>query len=287
MPEKDVILSTVWEVIKDNDKTDKPSKPSGGGGGGGSFGISAENVFDITLEGTGKIKVNKGSIVEPVAKEGYEFMGYYLDAALTVPYSNTGVSESITLYPSYRRIRSADELTDIASHWAKETIGEMYVSYLVNGKAEGIFDPDAEITRAEFCQILYLISGETSSGYEPFDDIEVGDWFSAAVAWAYDREITKGTTDSEFSPYALITREQMATMIYRYATNVGAPWKIETEAGFDDKTEFSEYANYQINWASEKGIVKGYPDNTFLPKNNATRAEASVMLSRMMSLIKG
>ena len=284
MPEKDVTLSAVWEAIKDKDKTDKPQK--GGGGGGGSFEITG-NLIDVEVAGYGKIKVAKGNSLEPVSKDGYEFLGYYLDEALTVPFSNTGVSESITLYPSFRRIRSADELKDIASHWAKDTIGEMYVSYLVNGKGEGLFDPDAAITRAEFCQILYLISGETSSGYEPFDDVNIGDWYSAAVAWAYDREITKGTTENEFSPYALITREQMATMIYRYATAVGAPWKITSEAGFEDKENFSDYANYQINWASEKGIVKGYPDNTFLPKNNATRAEASVMLSRMMSLIKG
>lgn len=77
----------------------------------------------------------------------------------------------------------------------------------------------------------------------------------------------------------------MAVMIYRYATKVGAKWIIESELNFVDKAEISEYAIYQVNWALEKEIIKGYPDDTFLPKNNPTRAEAIVMLSRMMSLL--
>ena len=130
-----------------------------------------------------------------------------------------------------------------------------------------------------------MISGESSSGYEPFDDVNVGDWYAPAVAWAYNTGVTGGTSESEFSPNGLITREQMAVMIYRYATKVGAKWIIESELNFVDKAEISEYAIYQVNWALEKEIIKGYPDDTFLPKNNPTRAEAIVMLSRMMSLL--
>ena len=291
MPAKAVVLSTAWEAEKD--KPDRPSGGRGGSGGSGSSGgrgsgifvITNDNIVKITVDGYKTLNVTKGTAVEAINKDGYEFLGYYLDPALTVPYSNTGANENLTLYPSYRKLRSADELKDISLHWAKEDIEKMYIAYLVNGKAEGIFAPDNKITRAEFCQILYLISGESSSGYEPFDDVNVGDWYAPAVAWAYNTGVTGGTSESEFSPNGLITREQMAVMIYRYATKVGAKWIIESELNFVDKAEISEYAIYQVNWALEKEIIKGYPDDTFLPKNNPTRAEAIVMLSRMMSLL--
>lgn len=191
--------------------------------------ITNDNIVKITVDGYKTLNVTKGTAVEAINKDGYEFLGYYLDPALTVPYSNTGANENLTLYPSYRKLRSADELKDISLHWAKEDIEKMYIAYLVNGKAEGIFAPDNKITRAEFCQILYLISGESSSGYEPFDDVNVGDWYAPAVAWAYNTGVTGGTSESEFSPNGLITREQMAVMIYRYATKVGAKWIIESE----------------------------------------------------------
>ena len=97
-----------------------------------------------------------------------------LDAALTVPYANTGVAGNITIYPGFRKIRSASELTDIQGHWAEKTVGEMYVAYFINGN-EGKFDPDKNITRAEFCQILYLMSGQTTDGSHNFNDVAVGD----------------------------------------------------------------------------------------------------------------
>jgi hypothetical protein len=76
----------------------------------------------------------------------------------------------------------------------------------------------------------------------------------------------------------------MAVMIYRYATKLGIGWEIKNNAEYSDSREIADYATYQISWANEKGIVKGYPDNTFKPKNNATRAEAVTMLTRLLSI---
>lgn len=113
------------------------------------------------IEASGKTNVLKGENLNVVFSEKN---GYYLDENCTVPYNNTGVTESVSVYPLFRKIRSRTELTDIKGHWAEDTIGEMYENYLVSGKADGKFSPNDKITRAEFCQILYLISGETSSG---------------------------------------------------------------------------------------------------------------------------
>ncbi len=298
MPAEDVTFTAVWEGKEKDDDDEGTKRPSYGGGGGGSSSSGGTgligggvgtgtnvNQHTITLVGIGTHKAATGTVVaDPAAKEGYDFIGWYLDEAFTVPYANTGVIENVTLYPYYRRIRSASELSDIAGHWGEKTIGEMYVAYLVNGTADGKFEPDKSITRAEFCQILYLMSGQTTDGAHNFTDVNVGDWFTNAVAWAVKSGITQGTSETTFAPYENITREQMATMIYRYATLMGQDWTITKEAGFADQAEIATYANYQVNWAADKGIINGYPDGTFGPKANATKAEAVTMLQRLLNL---
>lgn len=298
MVAEDVTFTAVWEAKESGDDDEGTKRPSVGGGGGssssgtgligGGVGTGTNvNQHTITLVGIGTQKAATGTIIaDPAAKEGYDFIGWYLDEAFTVPYANTGVIENVTLYPYYRRIRSASELSDIAGHWGEKTIGEMYVAYLVNGTADGKFEPDKSITRAEFCQILYLMSGQTTDGAHNFTDVNVGDWFTNAVAWAVKSGITQGTSETTFAPYENITREQMATMIYRYATLMGHDWTITKEAGFADQAEIATYANYQVNWAADKGIINGYPDGTFGPKANATKAEAVTMLHRLLNLGK-
>lgn len=291
---EDVTFTAVWEGKEKDDEDEGTKRPSVGGGSssgsGGSFSggaASVSTVVTVNLVGYSEIKVNKGSIVaDPAAKEGYDFMGWFLDAAFTVPYANNGVTENVTLYPYFRRVRNASELKDMQGHWAENTVGEMYVGYFINGTADGKFEPDKKITRAEFCQILYLMSGQTTDGAHNFTDVNVGDWFAGAVAWAVKSGITNGTTETTFAPYENITREQMATMIYRYATLMGHDWTITKEAGFADQAEVAEYANYQVNWAADKKIINGYPDGTFAPKSNATKAEAVTMLQRLLNLGK-
>ncbi|MDO5477659.1 MAG: discoidin domain-containing protein, partial [Clostridia bacterium] len=299
MVAEDVTFTAVWEAKESGGDDEGTKRPSVGGGGGssssgntgligGGIGTGANvNQHTITLVGIGTQKVATGTVIaDPAAKEGYDFIGWYLDEAFTVPYANTGIIENVTLYPYYRRVRSASELSDIAGHWGEKTIGEMYVAYLVNGTADGKFEPDKSITRAEFCQILYLMSGQTTDGAHNFTDVNVGDWFTNAVAWAVKSGITQGTSETTFAPYENITREQMATMIYRYATLMGHDWTITKEAGFADQAEVATYANYQVNWAADKGIINGYPDGTFGPKANATKAEAVTMLQRLLNLGK-
>lgn len=303
MPEDNLTLYTVWVrdtgLAKEDEKgntsgntgdPDKQSERSGGGGGkkegttmiGGGAGSGATGKYTIVVNGVTR-SMAAGSIVEdPTAPEGYTFLGWYLDEGLTVPYANTGVKENVSLYPMFRKNRTRATLADIKGHWAENYIGDMYEAYTVNGKSETVFDPDANITRAEFVQILYMMSAQTSDASENFTDVNVGDWFLPAVAWAVNNGVTAGTSEETFSPYANITREQMATMIYRYATShLGMDWKIAEETLFADNDLIADYAKYQVRWAKDKGIILGRPDGTFGPRDNATRAEAVAMLSRL------
>lgn len=303
MPEENIVLTAVWEKNSSGGNTggnantgntgkpeDQGKKPGGGVGTGGTgmigggIGSGTTTQHTVTLVGIGTQKLATGTIIpDAQTPEGYGFIGWYLDEALTVPYSNQGLAGDVTLYPGYRKIRSRSELTDIQNHWAKDAIGDMYEAYIVNGKSEGIFDSDADITRAEFVQILYMMSGQTSDASESFADVNVGDWFLGAVSWAVNSGITQGITADTFAPYQKITREQMATMIYRYATQIlGMDWQIAEDKTFTDSAEISAYAAYQVRWAADKGIVQGRPDGAFDPWSDATRAEAVTMLSRFL-----
>ena len=292
MGDEDIVFSAVW--TKDDSKKDesgKTDKPSGGGGGGSSKpssgggisgGSGGSSTYTVTVNGTAT-KVMAGTVIAaPEAPAGYTFKGYYLDEALTVPYANDGVKANITLYPAFEKNRARTDLTDIAGHWAEEYIASLYEKSIVSGSGDGKFNPDSNITRAEFVQILYNMSNMTSDGSQSFKDVKAGDWFSQAVAWAVNFGITSGTSEDTFSPYEKITREQMAAMIYRYATLMGADWQTSETGEFADETEIAEYAKYQVRWAKGAGIISGRPDGSFGPKDNATRAESAAMLSRLV-----
>lgn len=296
MGESDITLEAVWEKdSSQKDETGEVDKPSSGGsssgkkpsssGGGIGAGVSGGAVtgsITVTVDGVAA-KVTTGMVVpEPAAKEGYTFGGYYLDEALTVPYANTGVQGNVTLYTSWIKNRSRADLTDISGHWAENYIGSLYEAFLINGTGDGKFNPDSDITRAEFIQILYNMSKMTSDGSQNFDDVKTGDWFSQAVAWAVNYGVTSGTSDKTFSPYEKITREQMATMIYRFATLMGADWQTDENGEFADNSDIADYAKYQVRWAKGNGIISGRPDGSFGPKDNATRAESAAMLSRLV-----
>ncbi len=292
MGTEDIVFSAVW--TKDDSKKDesgKTDKPSGGGsggsskpssGGGISGGSGGSSTYTVTVNGTAT-KVMAGTVIAaPEAPAGYTFKGYYLDEALTVPYANDGVKANVTLYPAFEKNRARTDLTDIAGHWAEEYIASLYEKSIVSGSGDGKFNPDSNITRAEFIQILYNMSGMTSDGSQSFKDVKAGDWFSQAVAWAVNFGITSGTREDMFSPYEKITREQMAAMIYRYATLMGADWQTSETGEFADEGEIAEYAKYQVRWAKGAGIISGRPDGSFGPKDNATRAESAAMLSRLV-----
>lgn len=289
MPAQDVTFTAVWEKNSSGGSgsggSTKPSgvnsKPSGNStGSGGGIGGGTGGIHGVTVNGT-NTKLTHGSVVpDPAPREGYVFNGYYLDEALTVPYANTGVTGDVTLYPSWTKERSRNDLTDIKGHWAEQIIGDLYEKEVVNG-SDNKYNPDDYITRAEFIQILYNLSGMVSDGSHSFKDVATGDWFSLAVAWAVNFGITTGTADGVFSPYEKITREQMATMIYRYATLMGADWQTSENGEFSDGGSIADYAKYQVRWAKGNGIITGRPDGSFGPKDNATRAETAAMISRL------
>ena len=142
------------------------------------------------------------------------------------------------------------------------------------------FEPNGIVTRAMLVTIVYRAAGEPSAkGLKiPFEDVESGQWYTSAVAWAADQEIVKGISEDKFAPNDYITREQLAAILYRYA---GEPEAQGNLAGYIDAGKVSEYALEPMKWAIGEGIIKGI-DSHLAPQEYATRAQIATMIFRFL-----
>ena len=171
-------------------------------------------------------------------------------------------------------------LTDVdGSQWYHEAIDFVVSNGYMKGTEQTKFEPNATMTRAMLVTALYRVAGmPTTAAQHPFTDLH-GDWYSDAVSWAYENGIVNGTTLTTFSPEAPVTREQLATILYRYAE--AAPAEQEKLSAFRDSERVSYYAVEAMNWAVNEGVINGSLDDGALylrPNGNATRAEIAQML---------
>ena len=161
-----------------------------------------------------------------------------------------------------------------------------YVDYVVeNGMMAGVsataFQPNNTLTRAMMVQILYNMEGKPAVTKKAgFADVKSGSWYEDAVAWAAKNEIVKGYTETRFGPNDLVTREQMASILYRYADFKGEDVSARDGlAGFTDAASISAYARTNVQWAVAKGLIQGRTSTTLAPKGTATRAEVATIIT--------
>ncbi len=168
-------------------------------------------------------------------------------------------------------------LTDIGGHWAEQYIKELAASGIISGNQDGSYKPDNSISRAEFATLLVKAFKLAPGTGKVFADTDQH-WAKEFISTAATNGIVAGYSDSSFGPNDLITREQMAIMIVRAAKLADATDGKE----FADASLFSSYARNAILTASKHGIISGYPDNTFKPQGQTTRAEAAVVVSKAL-----
>ncbi|CFX39840.1 S-layer homology domain [Syntrophomonas zehnderi OL-4] len=168
-------------------------------------------------------------------------------------------------------------LSDIRDHWAEKNIAELVATGAIAGYPDGTFKPDNTITRAEFSSILVkAFKLETKSG-KVFNDT-IGHWGKDYISTAAAHGIVSGYSDNAFGPDDSITREQMAVMIVK-AAKLSDTLEGKT---FADGNKVSAWAQNAVVTTHEKNIISGYPDNTFQPKKNATRAEAATVIIKSL-----
>ena len=178
------------------------------------------------------------------------------------------------------------------SNWAHEGIDYCVRHGLMSGFDATTFSPDTVSTRAQIVMILYNLSGNTtdySKYYVPFTDVRPGTWYYNAVAWGYDKDIVAGMTPTTFAPDGLITREQMAVLLYGY-TEKYAPAYLGGAAslnGFPDAASVSNWAYAAMSWAVGNGLISGIASNGadyLAPSGGATRAQIAAIMMRYCRL---
>ncbi|MBD0382791.1 pectinesterase family protein [Paenibacillus sedimenti] len=186
----------------------------------------------------------------------------------------------------YIIVNSAKSFKDLDGHWAKPDVELLASKLVVNGMTDTAFVPLNPITRAEFAALLVRALGLPKEMNAAYSDVNENDWYAGAVAAAAEAGIINGFEDGTFKPNAYITREQAAVMIARALEKAG---KKPASGGkgvtvFTDNQEISSYAKDAVSAVVNAGIINGMTDHTFVPDANASRAEAAVLLKRLLQV---
>lgn len=168
---------------------------------------------------------------------------------------------------------------DCDSKWYHEAVDFAVANGLMNGVGRGCFDPEGSMTRAMMVTVLYRMAGSPEvKGNSTFTDVPAGQWYSDAITWAQDNGIVLGVLTDKFAPDDFVTREQIATILWRYEGKPAAESKF---TGFKDAAKISDYAKTAMAWAVNEGIFNG--DNGNLkPTDDATRAEFACIIMRYL-----
>ena len=158
-----------------------------------------------------------------------------------------------------------------------------YVSQkgLMSGVGEGRFNPQAPITRGQLVTILYRLDGQPAVSGAGFPDVAAGSYCEKAVKWASANSITAGGKDGLFRPNDSITREQLATFLFRYNGYKGYVTTQRANLGsFSDGASVASYAKEALSWANGAKLVNGTTDGRLNPSGGATRGQAAAILHR-------
>ncbi|MFC6553409.1 S-layer homology domain-containing protein [Cohnella cellulosilytica] len=178
---------------------------------------------------------------------------------------------------------------DVRGHWAEREIERLSARTILNGVSADEFAPGRTVTRAEFAAMLARALGLGGSGAEAgFADVRSGDWFAEAVSAAAQIGIVEGGTDGRFRPGATITREQMAVMAARALglTGVSSGEASGAAANLKDLNTLKAWSVEPVRLVLEAGIMRGNPSGLFAPEDAATRAEAAVIIVRLLEAMK-
>ncbi len=168
-----------------------------------------------------------------------------------------------------------------AHHWASDAVEFVAARELFKGTGANKFTPNGAMTRGMMVTVLYRLAYEPDTVAEQFEDVPSGQYYTDAVAWAQNAGVVTGYTDSEFGPNDNVKREQLVTILYRYAKKMGyATTSSGTLAGYADASSVSGWAKDAMSWAVSIGLVNGVDKTHLAPANNATRAEVATILMR-------
>ncbi len=169
-----------------------------------------------------------------------------------------------------------------AEEWYEEYVQYVWNNGLFNGITTSTFAPERAMTRAMFVTVLGRIADVQQDDYteQVFSDVEPKSWYGAYVAWAAEKEITNGIGDGKFAPDREVSREEMATFVYRYLNSTGELTE-QGEMQYPDKDTIADFAVEAVGACTAIGIFEGDEQGLFNPQDSSTRAEAAAVFTRL------
>jgi|GEM_PF-2377595 len=274
--------------------------PAPGGAGGG--GRRAAAFFSITAE------AGAGGVIAPasarVAKHGEQTFAIIADPAYEIAdvlidgisvgavntYTFNDVIRDHTIRAVFRKTAGAaaglsGRFTDIGASWAKDDIAYGLEQGLFSGVSHSLFGPEAGMTRAMFAAVMARLDQADLADYTKsvFSDADIASWYGPPVAWATENGIIRGVGRGMFAPDRLITREEMAALLFRYAKFAGASTERRGDLGaFADGLTVSDWAAESVSWAIAEQFIRGTNNRLLDPQGTATRAEVAAILRRFL-----
>ena len=282
MPEEDINVVVSYRRI-----------PTGGGSSTTTYKITVTAPENATVAPNGTVKVKRDReqtfIIE--AKKGYEIEDVLVDGksvGAIDEYTFKKVREHHTLEIKVKAIETNPEeketFKDVKKDdWFYKAVDYVYKKELMNGTGNDEFSPNISTTRGMIVTILYRLEGSPEVENSTFTDVASTEYYAKAVAWGEANGIVKGYGEGIFGPNDIITREQLAAIMYRYSNYK----KYDVSAGedtnilsYNDISELSEYAVSSMQWACGESLVSGIGNNLLAPRGNATRAQVAMILMR-------
>ena len=183
--------------------------------------------------------------------------------------------------------QDSSQFSDVSANaWYASAVQYAVEHGLMAGVGNNRFGPEEPMTRAMLVTVLWRYAGRPEAGKNPFTDVPAGQWYTEAVTWAAENGVVSGVGNGRFAPNGNITREQMASILFRYAKLTGLDTSKRGElAGFPDEGQVSSWAREALSWAVGEGIISGTAEGgrTILkPQGNATRAQVASILMRFI-----
>ena len=194
--------------------------------------------------------------------------------------------EYVTVSAWFAPEASALPFADVSyTNWYYDAVKFVYDKGIMDGVSYYRFAPDATITRGMVVTMRWRMAGEPYESSAGFTDVASGRYYSTAVAWAAKNGIVEGMTSSTFAPDQAITREQLASILYRYARWLGFSGTGTDISGYTDAGKVSDYAYDAMCWAVKTGVVTGTSAKVLDPQGTATRAAAAQMFMNFYNYI--
>lgn len=173
-----------------------------------------------------------------------------------------------------------------SSAWYADAVSYVAENGIMNGAGNGTFAPNTVMSRAMLVQVLYNLEGKPEAADCTFTDVAADAWYADAVAWAADAGIVTGVSDTTFAPDQMMTREQIATILYRYAAYKNYDVTASNDlSSYTDAGQIGSYAVEAMQWANGAGLITGSTATTLNPLGSATRAEVATILMRFLESV--